>query len=85
MIALSSHPAFVHRGKHVARAQRRLNGFIRELLTEGAKTGNVRDDVGSEELAAYCLHALVAASSLPSKAAVRRLVAITLAGLRPSR
>ena len=76
--------ALVHRGKHVARAQRRLSKFIRDLLTEGAKTGHVRDDIGSEELAAYCLHALAAASSLPSKAAVRRLVAITLAGLRPS-
>lgn len=32
-----------------------------------------------------CLHALTAASSLPSKAAVRRLVAVTLAGLRPPR
>ncbi|TJV42717.1 MAG: TetR/AcrR family transcriptional regulator, partial [Mesorhizobium sp.] len=31
------------------------------------------------------LHALAAASSLPSKAAVRRLVAVTLAGLRPLR
>lgn len=29
------------------------------------------------------LHALAAASSLPSKAAVRRLVVVTLAGLRP--
>jgi hypothetical protein len=30
------------------------------------------------------LHALAAASSLPSRAAVRRLVTLTLAGLRPS-
>ena len=35
-----------------------------------------------DELASYCLHALTAASSLPSKAAVRRLVKVTLAGLR---
>jgi AcrR family transcriptional regulator len=40
---------------------------------------------GSEpaELASYCLHALAAAASLPSKAAVHRLVAVTLAGLDP--
>jgi len=36
-----------------------------------------------EELARYCVHALAAASGLPSKAAVRRLVMVTLAGLRP--
>jgi len=36
------------------------------------------------ELAAYCLHAL-AAGTLPSEAAVERLVAVTLAGLRPPR
>ena len=33
--------------------------------------------------AGYCLHALSAASSLPSKAAIRRLVGVTLTGLRP--
>jgi hypothetical protein len=37
------------------------------------------------ELAAYCVHALAAASRLPSVAAVARLVDVTLAGLRPSR
>ncbi|HEY6421986.1 MAG TPA: hypothetical protein VIY28_01795 [Pseudonocardiaceae bacterium] len=58
--------------------------MIRDLLIEGAETGDVRDDVAPEELVSYCLHALTAASSLPSKAAVRRLVTVTLAGLRPS-
>jgi AcrR family transcriptional regulator len=75
--------AFLHRGGHVARAQQHLTDFIRDLLTEAAETGDVRSDIASEELASYCLHALAAASSLPSKAAVRRLVRVTLAGLRP--
>jgi len=75
--------ALVHRGDHIARAQKQLNDFIRDLLTEGAETGALRDDVAPDELASYCLHALTAASSLPSKAAVRRLVTVTLAGLRP--
>jgi AcrR family transcriptional regulator len=74
--------AMLHRGEHVARAQHQLRDFIRDLLTEGAETGDLRDDVAPDELASYCLHALTAASSLPSKAAVRRLVAVTLAGLR---
>lgn len=77
--------ALLHRGEHVARAQRKLTDLIRDLLTEVAATGDLRDDVAPQELASYCLHALMAASNLPSKAAVRRLVSVTLAGLRPPR
>jgi AcrR family transcriptional regulator len=78
--------ALLHRGQHVARAQKQLRVMIRDLLTDVIETGNVRDDVAPDELASYCLHALSAASSLPSKAAVRRLVTVTLAGLsRPAR
>lgn len=77
--------AFLHRGEHVARAQQRLIDMIRDLLSEAAETGDVRDDVAPEELASYCLHALTAAYWLPSEAAVRRLVTVTLAGLRPPR
>ena len=75
--------AVLHRGEHVARAQQHLLDFIRELLIEGTRSGDVRDDVSPEELASYCLHALAGADYLPSKAAVRRLVAVTLAGLAP--
>jgi AcrR family transcriptional regulator len=74
--------ALLHRGEHVVRAQQQLTGLIRDLLQEARQAGDVRDDVPSEELAAYCLHALAAASDLASKAAVRRLVAVTLAGVR---
>jgi len=79
--------ALLHRGEHVAQAQKQLSNFVRDLLTEGAKTGDLRDDVPPDELASYCLHALTAASSLPSKAAARRLVTVILAGLQlpPSR
>jgi AcrR family transcriptional regulator len=76
--------AFLHRDEQVAQAQQQLLDMIRDLLAEGAETGHVRDDVAPDELASYCLHALAAASSLPSKAAVRRLVTVTLAGLRPA-
>ena len=77
--------AFLHRGEQVARARQQLRDMIRDLLTEGAESGELRNDVAPDELASYCLHALAAASSLPSKAAVRRLVTVTLAGLRPPR
>jgi AcrR family transcriptional regulator len=75
--------ALMHRGERVAGAQRQLHGMVRDLLTQGAKTGHLRNDVAADELASYCLHALAAASSMPSKAAVRRLLTVTLAGLRP--
>ena len=75
--------ALLHRGQHVARAQQHLADFIGDLLTQGAETGDLRDDVAPDELASYCLHALTAASTLSSKAAVRRLVTVILAGLRP--
>jgi len=76
--------AFLHRDQHVARAQRHLRGMIRDLIAAGAATGVIRNDVAPDELASYCLHALAAARGLPSKAAVRRLVTVTLAGLRTS-
>lgn len=77
--------AFLHRDGQVAQAEQQLRAMIIELLTEGVRTGDVRDDVAPDELASYCLHALTAARSLQSKTAVRRLVTVTLAGLRPPR
>jgi AcrR family transcriptional regulator len=77
--------AFLHRDERVAGAEQEVRRMIRELLIEAAETGDVRDDVAPDELASYCLHALTAASGLPSNAAVRRLVTVTLAGLRPPR
>jgi AcrR family transcriptional regulator len=75
--------ALLHRDKQVSVAEQHLQDMIRKLLAEGANTGDIRDDIAPGELASYCLHALTAASSLPSKAAVRRLVEVTLAGLKP--
>ena len=75
--------ALLHRGAHIARAQQQLSDLIRDLLIEAAEAGDLRDDVAPDELASYCLHALAAASSLPSRAAVRRLVTVILAGLHP--
>jgi AcrR family transcriptional regulator len=72
-----------HRAGHIARARDHLRAFLRDLLAEAAAAGDVRDDVAPDELASYCLHALAAAGGLPSEAAVRRLVAVTLSGLRP--
>ncbi|WP_254408146.1 hypothetical protein [Streptomyces sp. AC495_CC817] len=67
----------------MAHAEQHLRYFVRGSLAEGVRAGEVRDDVSPDELAGYCLHALVGAGALSSKAAVLRLVAVTLAGLRP--
>ena len=76
--------ALLHHGGHVDHAQQRLHEFIQGLIAEAAQAGDLRDDVAADELAGYCLHALTAASTLPSDEGAHRLVAVTLAGLRPA-
>ena len=76
--------AFLHRDQQLARAEQQLRHMIRDLLVEGVEARVLRNEVPPDELASYCLHALAAARGLPSKTAVRRLVTVTLAGLRPS-
>lgn len=73
--------ALLHRDQRVSEAESELRRLIKELLAEAVSTGKVRTDVGLDELAAYCLHSLAAAGSMPSKAAVHRLVKVTLSGL----
>ncbi|MDT9691894.1 TetR/AcrR family transcriptional regulator [Streptomyces sp. P9(2023)] len=76
--------ALLHQGPALTQTHQRLLQLVRDLVAEGAASGAMRTDVVADELAAYCLHALGAAAGLPSKAAVQRLVAVTLTGLRPS-
>jgi hypothetical protein len=59
--------------------------MVRDVLTEGAASGDVRDDVPADELTSYCLHAITAARGASCQEAVRRLGMVTLAGLRPQR
>jgi AcrR family transcriptional regulator len=73
--------ALLHRGEHTAHARNHLDRFVTALIAEGVTSGELRNDVPAEELASYCLHALSAASGLPSKAAVLRLVGVTISGL----
>jgi AcrR family transcriptional regulator len=74
----------LHRGEHVTAAKQQLHALVSDLIAACADVGEIRAGIPAGELAGYCLHALTAASGLPSQAAVRRLVAVTLAGLRPS-
>jgi AcrR family transcriptional regulator len=77
--------AVLHRDERVSRAEEHLRTMVRDLLTDAAGAGDVRSDVSADELATYCLHAIGAANGLASVAAVRRLVDVTLAGVRPQR
>lgn len=54
----------------------------RELLADAPEAGDIRVDIGPDELASYCLQALTAAGGLTSKAAVRDLLVVSLSGLR---
>jgi len=74
--------SLVHRGPHMAETEQQLLGFIGELIAAAAQAGELRGDATPGELASYCLHALGAAGGLPTEAAVRRLVAVTMTGLR---
>jgi AcrR family transcriptional regulator len=76
--------ALLHEDGQVAHAEHEVHAMIRELIVEGAETGALRDDVAPDELTSYCVHALTAARAMRSKAAVRRLVEVTLSGLRPT-
>jgi hypothetical protein len=71
----------LHRDHRVSEAEDELRQMIEELLADAASTGEVRSDVGFDELAVYCLHSLAAAGGMSSKAAVQRLVKVTLSGI----
>jgi AcrR family transcriptional regulator len=74
--------ALLHRDARLARPERQIHELVRDLIAESVKVGAVRSDVGPDELAAYCVNALSAASELESRAAVRRLVTVTINGLQ---
>jgi AcrR family transcriptional regulator len=73
----------LHHDNRMGQAQRQVRDMIRDLISAAADTGDVRGDVPPEELANYCVHALSGASTQRSKAAIERLVSVTLDGLAP--
>jgi AcrR family transcriptional regulator len=75
--------ALLHQGPHFDRAQQHLHRLLADMVADGANNGQLRSDIGPGELATYCLHAASAATTLTSKAAVKRLIEVTLDGLRP--
>jgi AcrR family transcriptional regulator len=77
--------ALLHRNaQQVIDAEGHVHRLVADVLKEGVDSGVVRVDVSTDELAAYCLHALAAARTARSRDAVKRLVDLTLAGVRPA-
>lgn len=72
----------LHGDARMELAHQQLHDMIRDLIAAAAEAGEVRSDLPPDELASYCISALTAASPHGSKAAVGRLVAVTLDGLR---
>lgn len=92
VLSRRSHPhhdadveALLHRDHQVAQARHKVRALVSELIRDEVRVGAVRDDVPAEELASYCIHAVGAAGEATSEEAIRRVVAVTLAGLRPER
>ncbi|MGH3758328.1 TetR/AcrR family transcriptional regulator [Actinophytocola sp.] len=77
--------AMLHRHDHVGHASKLLHDLVRDLLAEGARRDDVRDDVSPGELTNFCLHALTGATAATSLKAVDRLVAVTMSALLASR
>jgi AcrR family transcriptional regulator len=73
-----------HAAPHVAHARAHLRDFLARLIEDTAKAGAVRRDVPPEELAAYALAALDGAAHLTTKAAMGRLLELTLDGMKPA-
>ncbi len=76
LLALLQHTAAAIRGYD------ELEEMLSEVIAEGVATGSWRGDVSPEELARFCVHALGAASTATSQAAVARLVTVTVDALR---
>ncbi len=72
----------VHSGEAHQRSEAQLLNLFADAVRAAQQAGDARADVKPEELAAYCVHALAAATELSSKAALDRLVNLVEAGLR---
>lgn len=77
--------ALTHQPEHVAGPEQQLRDLFENLIKDAVAADNVRADISPRELATYCVHALGAASTLPTDAASNRLADLVLTALRPSR
>lgn len=74
--------ALLHPPESIAGPEEQLHDLFEGLVADAVTVGAVRLDIPVGELATYCLHALGAASALPTRQAVERLTTVTLDALR---
>jgi AcrR family transcriptional regulator len=77
--------AALHRDEAVVRARRHLHDQLRDLIAEGVRSGEFRDDLPPDELAERCLRDMSTAGAESSAGAIRQLVTDTVARLRDGR
>ncbi|MBT2515482.1 helix-turn-helix transcriptional regulator [Arthrobacter sp. ISL-30] len=82
MMVNEHHDSVIASVMHQGGSRGHQEAFLQDLLQQAADAGVIRTDMPAEELAKFCLNALSAASQAPSHAAVKRLVQLTLDGLR---
>ncbi|MBT2596127.1 TetR/AcrR family transcriptional regulator [Arthrobacter sp. ISL-72] len=82
MMVHEHHGSAISSVMHQGSARKHQLAFLQDILQRSADSGVVRSDISSEELAKFCLHALSAAAEESSRAAVDRLVQLTLDSLR---
>ena len=75
--------SLIHRSEHIGDAEHELSDLVCQLISRAVDDGTVRADINPTELTAYSLNALSAARTANSKAAVQRIVDLTLSGLKP--
>ncbi|WP_280264774.1 TetR/AcrR family transcriptional regulator [Nocardia wallacei] len=76
---------FLHPDEQIVHAQQQFLEVLRDLIDDGIRVGDLRDDVAADDLARYCLHALGAAGELSAEADTAQLVAVVMAGLGSNR
>lgn len=77
--------ALTHQPEHLAEPEQQLRDLFENLIEDAVRAASVRTDISPRELANYCVHALGAASTLPTGAASDRLAELVLTALLPPR
>jgi hypothetical protein len=74
--------ALTHQPQRIRDAERELLALFQDAITDATAVGAANPGVPAEELARYCIHALGAATEMPTPDAVGRLVDVVLSALR---
>lgn len=72
----------VHAGEGHEQSRSQLTALFVDAVEAAQRVGDVRSDLGADELASYCVHALAAAGGCSSQATLDRLVNLIQDALR---